>query len=188
MAAKFFPVEPPFSVDQALAHKFLPGDPFRGLGSHSRLTLVSLRSESRMKLSLNTDFTKLPRAGAILRAEDAPAGGSVPFDIAVLPHDERHLRRRVVDLLHGDKVLVDLPEPLMLGHGDLLVLDDGRHARDHRRRRGALRHPSARRGASGGTGLAHRQPASRRSHRSRTAFSSCATTSSSRCSKGLAQR
>jgi urease accessory protein len=52
-----------------------------------------------------------------------------PFDLAVLAHDERHLRRKVLELVHGEKVLVDLPEPVMLHrHGDLLVLDDGRHA------------------------------------------------------------
>ncbi|MDP3897011.1 MAG: urease accessory protein UreE [Mesorhizobium sp.] len=82
-----------------------------------------------MKLSLNADFTKMPRATSFVRAHDLPAtGGTVPFDIAVLPHDERHLRRRVIELVHGDKVLVDLPEPVALESGDVLVLDDGRHA------------------------------------------------------------
>lgn len=82
-----------------------------------------------MKLSLNTDFTKLPRAGAVLRAADLPAEDAqkVPFDSAVLPHDERHLRRRVIELAHGEKVLIDLPEPMMLGNRDCLVLDDGRY-------------------------------------------------------------
>ncbi len=82
-----------------------------------------------MKLSLNADFTKMPRAGSFIRADDLPAaGGIVPFDLAVLPHDERHLRRRVIELVHGDKVLVDLPEPVSLESGDVLVLEDGRHA------------------------------------------------------------
>ena len=45
----------------------------------------------------------------------------------MLPHDERHLRRRAIELVHGDKVLVDLPQPVTLGHQDVLVLDDGRH-------------------------------------------------------------
>lgn len=79
-----------------------------------------------MKLDIKTDFTKLPRAGAFIRA--AEADGPMPFDVAVLAHDERHLRRRVVALAHGDKVLVDLPESAALEHGDLLVLDDGRRA------------------------------------------------------------
>lgn len=80
-----------------------------------------------MKLSINTDFTKLPRAGAVLKAKDA--GSDVrPVGQAVLAHDERHLRRKVLELGEGTKVLVDLPEPVALEHGDLLVLDDGRHA------------------------------------------------------------
>lgn len=80
-----------------------------------------------MKLALNQDFTKLPRAGAFLRAADA-TGGPSPFDVATLPHDERHLRRRVLQLARGEKVLVDLPEPTALKDGDVLVLDDGRRA------------------------------------------------------------
>ena len=79
-----------------------------------------------MKLDIRTDFTKLPRAGSCLRAGEAK--DVIPFDVAVLAHDERHLRRRVIELIHGDRVLVDLPEPTAFGHGDRLVLDDGRHA------------------------------------------------------------
>jgi len=52
----------------------------------------------------------------------------VPFDIIVLTSDERHLRRKVVTLQHGEDVLVDLPTATMLAHGDRLVLDDGREA------------------------------------------------------------
>lgn len=77
-----------------------------------------------MKLNLNTDFTKLPRAVSVLRAAEAgaaPAAGS-----ATLAHDERHLRRRVVELADGSRVLVDLPEPVALADGDRLVLEDGR--------------------------------------------------------------
>ncbi|RST87251.1 urease accessory protein UreE [Aquibium carbonis] len=83
-----------------------------------------------MKLNLNTDFTRLPRAGRVLRVADLEPEGSrpLPFDLVVLAHDERHLRRRVLSLMHGDKVLVDLPEPVSLDHGDVLVLDDGRRA------------------------------------------------------------
>jgi urease accessory protein len=54
--------------------------------------------------------------------------GPMPFDIVVLTHDERHLRRKLLTLQHGDQLLVDLPEPVVLAHGDRLVLDDGRHA------------------------------------------------------------
>jgi urease accessory protein len=76
-----------------------------------------------MKLSLNTDFTKFPRAVSV-----APAGsesGTVAGR-AVLAHDERHLRRRAIELADGGKVLVDLPEPVTLADGDRLVLEDGR--------------------------------------------------------------
>jgi urease accessory protein len=76
-----------------------------------------------MKLSINTDFTKFPRAVSV-----APAG-SAPGELAgraVLAQDERHLRRRVIELANGSKVLVDLPEPVTLADGDRLVLEDGR--------------------------------------------------------------
>ena len=33
-----------------------------------------------------------------------------PFDLIVLAHDERHLRRKVLTLQHGDRVLVDFAE------------------------------------------------------------------------------
>nr|WP_295461601.1 urease accessory protein UreE [Mesorhizobium sp.] len=81
-----------------------------------------------MKLSMNTDFTKMPRAGSVIRAADLGPDRVIPFDLAVLDHEERHLRRRVVQLVHGDKILVDLPEPVHLDDHDVLVLDDGRHA------------------------------------------------------------
>jgi urease accessory protein len=77
-----------------------------------------------MKLSLNTDFTKFPRAVSVVRSHDARA--VKPAGAATLPHDERHLRRRAIELTDGSKVLVDLPEPVTLGHGDRLVLEDGR--------------------------------------------------------------
>lgn len=66
-----------------------------------------------------------PRAAAIRRAGTYTG---IPFDLAVLRHDERRLRRRVIRLVHGDEVLVDLPETTTLGSGDALVLDDGRLA------------------------------------------------------------
>ncbi|MCR5857733.1 urease accessory protein UreE [Mesorhizobium sp. J428] len=82
-----------------------------------------------MKLSMNTDFTKMPRAGSVIRAADLSEGARIiPFDLAVLDHEGRHLRRRVVELVHGDKVLVDLPDAVQLENHDVLVLDDGRHA------------------------------------------------------------
>lgn len=64
----------------------------------------------------------------MLRALSTSTGGAtVPFDIVVLMHHERHLRRRVLTLQHGDEILVDFPGPVMLASGDRLVLDDGRH-------------------------------------------------------------
>ncbi|MDG4894512.1 urease accessory protein UreE [Mesorhizobium sp. WSM4976] len=77
-----------------------------------------------MKLNINTDFTKFPRAVSVLTASEA--GAAAPYDKAVLPHDERHLRRRAIETVGGDKVLVDLPEPVALDNGDRLVLEDGR--------------------------------------------------------------
>jgi urease accessory protein len=78
-----------------------------------------------MKLALNTDFTRLPRASQIARRDEA-ARFAAPFASVVLEHDERHLRRKVLELAEGGKLLVDLPEPVVLEHGDRLVLDDGR--------------------------------------------------------------
>ena len=76
-----------------------------------------------MKLSLNTDFTQFPRAGAVRHSAEAKG---VAFDKVSLPHDERHLRRRALTLSGGGKILVDLAEPTVLETGDRLVLDDGR--------------------------------------------------------------
>lgn len=78
-----------------------------------------------MKLNLNTDFTKFPRAVSVLTAGNA--GTTLPSGRAILAHDERHLRRRAIELADGSKVLVDLPEPVALNDGDRLVLEDGGH-------------------------------------------------------------
>ncbi len=51
----------------------------------------------------------------------------IPFDVIVLTHEERHLRRRVLTMQHGDDVLVDLPQARVLAHGERLLLEDGRH-------------------------------------------------------------
>ena len=76
-----------------------------------------------MKLNITTDFTKFPRAVSVLSAGGAAA---TAYDKAMLAHDERHLRRRAIGTAAGDKVLVDLPEPVALNNGDRLVLEDGR--------------------------------------------------------------
>ncbi|RUU80651.1 urease accessory protein UreE [Mesorhizobium sp. M7A.F.Ca.MR.362.00.0.0] len=78
-----------------------------------------------MKLNLNTDFTKFPRAVSVLSAGNA--GTTLSLGRAILAHDERHLRRRAIELADGSKVLVDLPEPVALNDGDRLVLEDGGH-------------------------------------------------------------
>lgn len=49
-----------------------------------------------------------------------------PFTRVKLAHDERHLRRKVIVLEHGEPLLVDLPEAVALAEGDVLALDDGR--------------------------------------------------------------
>ena len=65
------------------------------------------------------------KATTFVRAGKLPQG-KVPYDLAVLAHDERHLRRRLLTLVHGDEVLVDLPSAVRLESGDCLVLEDGR--------------------------------------------------------------
>jgi urease accessory protein len=64
------------------------------------------------------------RVIAIRRPEDG-AAASGPRARVLLPHDERHLRRKVIGLPDGGGVLVDLPEAVMLRAGDELVLEDG---------------------------------------------------------------
>lgn len=64
------------------------------------------------------------RAVSIIRNGDSP--GNVPFDLVVLAHDERRIRRRSITLQHGDAVLVDFPEPTTLGDRDRLQLQNGR--------------------------------------------------------------
>ncbi|HEY2753988.1 urease accessory protein UreE [Phenylobacterium sp.] len=64
------------------------------------------------------------RATGILRAHTDGATAR-PVATAVLQHDERHLRRKVIRLADGGTVLVDLAEPVMLTAGDALLLDGG---------------------------------------------------------------
>jgi urease accessory protein len=49
---------------------------------------------------------------------------ATPLDVVVLTHNERHLRRKLLHMVHDDVVMVDLKEPVVLEHGDLLVLED----------------------------------------------------------------
>lgn len=56
-----------------------------------------------------------------------PAGtpSSHPIETVVLPHDLRHLRRKLLHLESGDMVMLDLKEAVLFASGDLLVRDDG---------------------------------------------------------------
>lgn len=64
------------------------------------------------------------RATNIIRAHEVI--DAVPAAHAVLERDERHLRRKAITLDSGEKVLADFLEPVVLEHGDRIVLDDGR--------------------------------------------------------------
>lgn len=55
-----------------------------------------------------------------------PGHGRNTWDLAILAHDERRVRRRIIPLVHGDEVLVDFPQPVTLENGGALELDDGR--------------------------------------------------------------
>ena len=63
------------------------------------------------------------RAVAILPPDH---GQGVPFDLIVLEHDERRLRRKLLVLQHGDEVMVDFPQTVTLSDRSALQLDDGR--------------------------------------------------------------
>lgn len=51
---------------------------------------------------------------------EAPVQGTV-----VLKHDERHLRRKALTLVNGEKILLDFADTVVLIDGDELILDDG---------------------------------------------------------------
>ncbi|MBN9309809.1 urease accessory protein UreE [Devosia sp.] len=55
-----------------------------------------------------------------------PGAAGTAFDLAILMHDERRVRRRSITLIHGDSVLVDFPEPVTLEDRGALQLEDGR--------------------------------------------------------------
>ena len=56
-----------------------------------------------------------------------PAGeiSDPPIDTVTLPHDLRHLRRKLLHLSNGDMVMLDLKEAVLFHDGDRLVLDNG---------------------------------------------------------------
>jgi urease accessory protein len=49
-----------------------------------------------------------------------------PWDIIVMDSTERHLRRKLITLQHGDEVLVDLEKTVKFEDRDCLILEDGR--------------------------------------------------------------
>jgi urease accessory protein len=56
-----------------------------------------------------------------------PAGtpSEPPVDVVILPHDLRHLRRKLLHLQNGEMVMLDLKEPVLFAQGDRLVLENG---------------------------------------------------------------
>lgn len=54
------------------------------------------------------------------------AGGDrLSIDVVVLTHDQRHVRRKLLHMQHDDVVMLDLKEPVLLAHGDLLLTETG---------------------------------------------------------------
>ena len=62
----------------------------------------------------------------MLRALKIAKSATTPFDHLTLTEEDRYLRRRVVRSEAGLSILIDLPEPMMLRHGDRLELEDAR--------------------------------------------------------------
>ena len=62
-------------------------------------------------------------AKAIAKAGEWPQDRTIGR--VTLPYDERHQRRRRWRTNAGDDVLLDLPNAVVLAHGDGLALDDG---------------------------------------------------------------
>ena len=48
-----------------------------------------------------------------------------PVDVVTLPHDLRHLRRKLLHLSNGEMVMLDLKEAVLFSSGDRLVLENG---------------------------------------------------------------
>jgi urease accessory protein len=57
---------------------------------------------------------------------DPGTGTGQPFDLVVLEHDERRVRRKLLRCVHGDEMLVDFPQTITLEPRQLLQLEDGR--------------------------------------------------------------
>lgn len=62
----------------------------------------------------------------MLRALSHSHDGGEPAGTLRLDHSARHLRRKLVTTDQGEKIMVDLPEPVLFADGDRLLLEDGR--------------------------------------------------------------
>ncbi|MEQ8967412.1 MAG: urease accessory protein UreE [Azospirillaceae bacterium] len=66
------------------------------------------------------------RAGRVVAAAEAGASDlAAPIDTVTLAYDDRYRRRIRLATDGGGSVLLDLPQAVVLGDGDRLVLDDG---------------------------------------------------------------
>jgi urease accessory protein len=63
------------------------------------------------------------RATSVVRAQYLL---ETPWEIVVMDSSERHIRRKLITLEHGDEVLVDLEKTVKLEDRDCLLLEDGR--------------------------------------------------------------
>jgi len=55
-----------------------------------------------------------------------PGDAGQAWDLVLLKSDERRVRRRRLELVHGDFVLIDFAQTITLEHKGMLVLEDGR--------------------------------------------------------------
>jgi urease accessory protein len=63
------------------------------------------------------------RVASILPADQKEG---IPFDLVLLAHDERRVRRKMLRLVHGDEILIDFPQVVTLDDRQVLKLEDGR--------------------------------------------------------------
>jgi len=56
-------------------------------------------------------------------AKPGPHINATLVGIVLLTHGQRHIRRKLLHMTHDDVVMLDLREPAVLEHGDLLVLE-----------------------------------------------------------------
>lgn len=81
-------------------------------------------SPKASRAASETGFSML-KAIAVRRATDVSAPHEPVLGHAILEHDARHLRRRMIEAADGRKILVDLPETVVLSAGDALAIEGG---------------------------------------------------------------